>query len=457
MVPAGIAGAQIESRCLTPEMPKTLLPTWVTQLPKVESQEVSAPLASEKADSQNASANAVKDLASMPKEVRAAIELAQSGKYREAAMGGDALLRLPSHQYGDFTWDYLANATAWSHIQTGSLKGAENAHSAAVTRVADAAVCQYHRLAAAMLAETEKSANQLKDYATYREEVTKRLATRLEDYKRKINAGKQNPSSTVRERCLNDAYDHLRVMVAADPDTANERYRPSFREAADGLVKVVAPALLAEARRARDSLADTGAKLLPERQSRTWNSKVKTLWNKVQRVKRICRMHDYLVRAKLANSGDADRIFREAHRLLFAPDDPGLVWQQLGHTITLNGAAHKDLRCKVPYQETEIAPIGMTASRRQARPTIGNKTVKRTGKWRKIDGKMEGKMLKGQFGKMEDKMLKGQFGKMDGTMQKGQFGTMEGKMQKGQFGKMEGKMQKGQFGKMEGTMEPMRE
>ena len=110
-VPAGIAGAQIESRCLTPEMPKTLLPTWVTQLPKVESQEVSAPLASEKADSQNASANAVKDLASMPKEVRAAIELAQSGKYREAAMGGDALLRLPSHQYSDFTWDYLANAT----------------------------------------------------------------------------------------------------------------------------------------------------------------------------------------------------------------------------------------------------------------------------------------------------------------------------------------------------------
>ncbi len=440
-VPAGIAGAQIESRCLPPEMPKTLLPTWVTQLPKVESQEVSAPLASEKADSQNASANAVKDLAGIPKEVRAAIKLAESGKYREAAMGGDALLRLPSHQYGNFTWDYLANATAWSHIQTGSLKGAENAHSAAVTRVADAAVRQYHRLAAAMLAETEKSANQLKDYATYRDEVTKRLATRLEDYNLKINAAKQNHSSTVRERCLKGAYDHLRVMVAADPDTADERYRPSFREAADGLVKVVAPALLAEARKARDSLANTCANPLPERQSRTWNSKVKTLWNKVQRVKRICRMHDYLVRAKLANSSDADRIFREAHRLLFAPDDPGLVWQQLGQTTILNGAPQKDLRCKVPYQETKIAPLGMTASRRQARQTIQNKTVKRTGKWRKMDDKIDGKM---------DKMD----GKIDGKMDKID-GKIDGKMGK-MDGKIDDKMDKID-GKMDGMWKHMRE
>ncbi len=416
MVPAGIAAGQVESRCLPPEMPKTLFPRWVTQLPQVESQEVSPPLVNEKDNARNGSANAVKDLAGMAKEARATIELAQSGKYKEATVGGDALLRLPSHNYGDFTWDYLANATAWSHIQTGNLKAAGNAHSAAVARVVDTAILQYHRLAAAMLDKTEKSARQLKDYSTYRNEMIKRLATHLEGYNRNINAAKQSPLAPTRERCLKTAYDHLRVMIAADPDTGNELAKTSFREAADGLAKVIAPALLAEARRAGDNLSETFSSLVFERQFGIWNSRVKTLRNKVRHVKRICRMHDYLLRAKLASSTDANRIFREAHRLLFVPNNPRLVWQELGKITILNGLAHQDVRCRVPYQETKIAPFGTTATASQGDQAGWNRMGKMDGDMRKMDG---------SFNKMD-----GPFKKMDGSFKKmdGSFKKMDGKM-----------------------------
>jgi len=391
-VPSGIAAAKVESRCLPPEMPKTLFPTWVLRLPPVESQEISAPLHAPNA--RNGSAKAVTDLAGMAKEARAAIDLANDGKFREAAMAGGALLKMPSHWYGDYTWDYLANATAWSHIQTGSLKGAENAHLAAVARVVDSAVLQYHRLAAEMLGETGKSARQLKDYPAYRDEITNHLASHLANYERNIKMASQSPLAPARERCLKEAYDHLRVITAADPDKGNELARTSFRDAADGLIKVIAPALLAEARKARDALIQAYTDLLFERQWRTWNSGVTTLHNRVRHVKRVCRIHDYLARAKLANSNDADQIFRQAHRLLFADDGTRLVWQELGDMIVLNGITQKDLRRKVPWQETKIAPFGRVAGS-EPPPQVGWETMGT------MDGKMQGMNGDG-FNKMDD-------------------------------------------------------
>ena len=198
-------------------------------------------------------------------------------------------------------------------------------------------------------------------------------------------------------------------MIAADPDTGNELAKTSFREAADGLAKTIAPALLAEAKRAGDNLSETYSSLIFERQFGIWNSRVKTLWNKVRHVKRICRMHDYLVRAKLASGTDANRIFREAHRLLFVPDNPRLVWQELGKTTILNGLAHQDVRCRVPYQEPKIAPFGTTATASQGDQAGWNRMGKMDGDMRKIDGsfnKMDGsfKKMDGSFRKMNGKM-----------------------------------------------------
>jgi len=379
----GIAAAKVESRCLPPEMPKTLFPTWVMRLPPAGSQDISRPPQNARVGSQKGSAKAVTDLSGMAKEARAAIELANEGQFREAAMAGGALLKLPSHWYGDYTWDYLANATAWSHIQTGSLKGAENAHRAAVARVVDSAVLQYHRLAAKMLEETEKSARQLKDYSVYRDEMTDCLATHLAGYERNIKTARQSPLAPARERCLKQAYDHLRVITAADPDKGKELARTSFRDAADGLIKVIAPALLAEARKPRDALVKAYTGLLFERQWRAWNSSVKTLHNRVQHVKRVCRLHEYLARVKLANRGNADQIFRQAHRLLFADDGTRLVWQELGGSIVLNGITQKDIRRKVPWQETKIAPFGKVAGS-EPPPEVGWETLGT------MDGKMQG-------------------------------------------------------------------
>ena len=417
----GTVAAKVESRCLPPEMPIVLFPTWVSLLPEVGCQEISAPLAHERAASRSGAAKAVRSLSKIPKESRAAIELAQSGQYTQAATAGNALLKLPGRTYGDFTWDYLANATAWSHIQAGSLKGAEGAHRAAVARIADTAVVQYHRVAADVLRDTKKSAQQLKDYATYQDEMREGLVDRVKTFEENAQLARKVRSAEARLRRLKAAYTELRVLVAADPDIGNASAKATFRKGADGLAGDVIPVLLGEARRASDRLVALYPQMLPEHKFRQWNTEIRTLWNSVRHVKRLCRMHDYLARLKLATRGESERLFRQAHQLLFVPDNARMVWQEIGHACLLNGIAHRDLRRKVPYQETPIAPIGVTP---------GGATV--TAGWKKMDGD--------NFEKMDGKMEGGQFEKMDGKMQKGQFEKMDGKMQKGQFKKMGGKM-----------------
>jgi len=420
----GTVGAKVESRCLPPDMPKALFPMWVSRLPGADCQEYSAPLAHEMAKSQSGAAEKVTGLSNMADGPRAAIELAEAGKYAQAATAGQALLKLPGHWYGDFAWDYLANATAWSHIQSGSLKGAESAHRAAVARVFDTAVIQYHRITADVLCETRKSPEQMKDYATYQAQVREGLVDRVRKFEENAQLARKVRSAEARLRYLRAAYDELRVLVAADPEIGNSSARATFREAADGLVGEVAPAILNEARQVRDRLVAVYPQMLPEHKFDRWNTEVQTLWDRVQHVKRICRMHDYLARLRLATRGEAERIFREAHQLLFAPDDPGKVWQEIGHARILNGIAHKDIRRKVPYQETRIAPIGVTP---------GGATA--TAGWKKMDGEMQ---------------------KMDGEMQKmdGEMKKMDGKMDN-KFKKMDGKMEN-KFKRMDGKMSPMR-
>ncbi len=367
-LPATAAG-RIESHCLPPEMPMALFPSWVSTLPDIECREVSPRLirdhiASRKVVVGDARAilglTPLKEgkpdtttLADMYKEPRQAIRLAESGKYREAAKAGEALLGLGRGRYGDFTWDYLANATAWAYIQTGSLSGAVRAHNAAASRIQDIAVARYHRLAATTLHETVKSARQMQENSTYQAEIRKALEGVVKDFKLNNVLATKTRSAEARLRHLNAAYKALRVIIATDPDIGKRLQRTAFSESADGLVTEIGPALLDEAKAASDRLVALYPEMIPQRRFHQWNNNVQILWDKVRHVKRLCRMHDYLARIKLASPGNAADRFREAHRLLFVPGEEDLVWQEVG----TRPVYFKDYRRKVPYEQTKIKPM----------------------------------------------------------------------------------------------------
>ncbi len=365
----GIAQGRIESHCLPPEMPMALFPSWVSTLPDIECREISAPLIRDHlelrkvvvADArvtlglkplEQGTPDATR-LSDMCEEPRDAIRLAQSGKYREAAKAGDALLGLGRSRYGDFTWDYLANATAWAYIQTGSLSGAVQAHNAAAARIQDTAVARYHRLAATTLHETVKSAGQLQENSTYQAEIRKALEGTVKNFKLNNVLATKTRSAEARLRHLDAAYKALRVIMATDPNIGKPLQGNAFREAADGLVDDISPVLLDEARAARDRLVALYPQSLPERKFHHWNTDVQILWDKVRHVKRLCRMHDYLARIKLAGPGNAADRFREAHRLLFAPGRDDLVWQEMGK----RPVHFKDHRRRVPHKQTKIKPM----------------------------------------------------------------------------------------------------
>lgn len=395
----GAALAQVESHCPPRRMPPVLFPTWILALPGFEVQEVSSPLAYEK-EKPAESALGLRDLSKAPAEARSAVELAQGGKFREAAAAGDELLRLPSDRYDDFTWDYLGNAVAWSRIQLGDLKGASQAHSAAVARIDDTAVREYHRLAAAMLDAPGVPAAQMKDAATYRNELRKALAERLKAFDRNIAAAKKNVTVAGRVRHLNVFYEELRVLAAVDPEVANGPPRAAYRELADGLVIDIIPTMLRETKARHDRLLEAFSILLPGKNFRDWNGSIKGMWTRVRQLKRLARMHHYLARMNLATGGEADRLFRETHQLLFASEDPSKVWQPLGLTRMIDGVAQLDLRRKVPYQETIVAPIGVTPA------APGSAGVG----WGKMDGSGWDKMDGGSWNNMDG----GGWNKMDG-------------------------------------------
>ncbi|MBE3070427.1 MAG: hypothetical protein IMZ66_09360, partial [Planctomycetes bacterium] len=418
------AGAQVESHVPPADRPPALFPSWVTTLPCFECQEVSSPLARDKEKAKN-TAGGRRDLSVAGPEASAPVDLAQAGKYREAAAAGGELLKLPSARYDDFTWDYVANAVAWSRLQLGDLRGAAQAHSAAVARIEDVAVRDYHRTAAAMLGAPGLAATQVKDPAAYRAELRKALANRIKVFERDIGLAKKNVTAAGRLRFIGQFYDDLRALTAADPETANGVPLAAFRELADGLVTDVVPAVLRDSVQRRDKLIALYSRLLFQRDIGDWNSGIKTMWSQIRIMKRLCRMHHYMVRLGLATGDDATRLFAEAHQLLFSPEDPSKVWQPIGYTRLIDNIPQLDLRCKVPYQETTVAPIGVTVL--ATGPTgVG---------WSRM-GDMDGSAWNKMDDNSWDKMGNNGWGKMDGNGW--------GKMDSGRWGKMDS----GRWGKM---------
>ncbi len=422
----GAAFAQVESHFPPRQMPPVLFPTYILALPGFEVQEVSLPLAYAR-EKPAETALGLRDLSKAPADARSAVELAQGGKFREAAAAGDELLKRPSDRYDEFTWDYLANAVAWSRIQLGDLKGASQAHIAAVARIEDAAVREYHRLAAAMLGAPGIPAAQMKDPAAYRSELRKVLAERLKTFERNVAAAKKNMGVAARTRHLSVFYEELRVFTAVDPEVANGQPLAAYRELADGLAVDIIPAMLRETQTRRDRVVEAFNGLIFQKDFRDWNDRIKGMWTKIRQLKRLCRMHHYLARMNLATAGESDRQFREAHALLFAVDNLSLVWQPLGLTRMIDNIPQLDLRCRVPYQETIIAPIGVTPVASgpvgvgwSRMGKMGGEWDKMTGEgWDKMDGEGWDKMNGDGWDKMDgegwEKMDGGGWKKMDGS------------------------------------------
>ena len=375
-IPAA-AVAQVESHCVPAEYPAVLLPNSVTPQPPIESQEVSAPLFKPPAAAKSPSGfDGLPDattLDAMCKEPRDAIRLAQAGKFKEAVEAGRPLLGQARETFRDYTWDYLANAVGWAAIQSGDLRAAVDAHTAAATRIDDPAVAEYHRVIMAALSQTQKSAAQLKDAAVFRDEIRKSLADHQQKSKQSATAAQKNRYGETALRHLRSAYHEFRVLAAADPETARQEPLAAVRKAGQAVVTQVVPPLLTEGQRMQkrlDEVASAGysGHGVTAADHDKWNVDVAALWTKVREIKRYCRIHDYLVRLNLADSADSRQYFQQAHALLFAPSNAKLVWQQAGQARIINNVEHIDLRLRVPWQETPITPWGMPFSGQLATP-----------------------------------------------------------------------------------------
>jgi hypothetical protein len=399
---APAARGQIGSHSL-PQMPPALAPTWVMNRPALESQEVSAPPL-ERLKPPPAGADGRPDAVTLDdicKEPREAIRLAESGKFKEAVEMGRPLLSLSREKYRDYTWDYLANAVAWSAVQTGDLKMAAGAHSAAAGRIDDPAVAEYHRLVIAMLDQTKKSPAELKDNAAFQAEVRKGLADRQAALVPLAAAAEKDRLGEPLVRHLRDAYEKLRVLVATDPETAGKEPLAAFRKAAQALTGQVIPPAVAEAQRMHqrlDHVSNHGYHDQGLRQAEwtNYNGDVGLLWVKVQEIKRLCRLHDHLVRQNLADPGDAAKFFQQAHACLFTLSDGNQVWQKIGQMRVINQIVHMDVRPRVPWQETRITPWGIPFSGELASPPglkpmdpMDDSMQRMDGKPGRMDGQMQ--------------------------------------------------------------------
>jgi len=428
---AGVAAAQIESHYLPPEMPAVLLPPYVVSQPTLALQEVSAPLYKVPAKppaGADGSPDAI-TLEQMCKEPREAIRLAESGKFKEALEAGRKLLAKPREVYHDYTWDYLVNATAWSAIQTGDLTAAVFAHSQAAGRIDDPAVEEYHRMMMAILTDTTKSASDLKNVATFRAEVRKGLADRLESLKQVTASAEKGKSGGLLLGKLKNAYDKLRVIMAADPEVAKGEPLAEFRKAAQTMTTSVIPPLVTNAQ-AQQKLLDHAAKTgytnngIMEKDWSRWNHDVAVLWNMVHEIKRLCRISDYMVRMNLSDPGDAAALMKAAHETLFDPDKKNDVWQTTGKIVMINNIKHLDIRLRAPYNETYITPWGTDFSGQLATPhglqPLQNNMQAMdpmTGQLTPMTGQMT--PMNGQLQPMTGKMapMTGKMGPMNNPMQ----------------------------------------
>jgi len=370
-LPAAAAG-QVESHCLPETRPAGMLPSWVLNTPAVSSRQVSAPLAHEKRnqgpweaddsdirrmlglETKSAGRADARSLSTMMPEARRVVEQARSGTYRAAAEAGDRLLRSPPGRYGDYTWDYVAGATAWSHVQLGQMGAAAAAHDLAAARISDTAVAAYHRVASAALKKAAQSPGRLKDPAAYRKALREQLVDRYKVFHRHLELAKSVGSAPRRIANLQEAYKQLRVLLATDADFAQQKALPAFREAADTLCTEAIPDILDSGRQIHRQLSQAQVTPIKGHMWVTWVRLVNSLWDKVREAKRVCRIHDYLRRMGLASSRESERLFREANGLLFTPGSRRHIWNPRGGQ---HGPVSRDIRKVIPCDETQIRPM----------------------------------------------------------------------------------------------------
>lgn len=258
---------------------------------------------------------------------RGVVLAAQASKWAETVEAGRKLLAMPKETCGDFTWDYLAAATAWACLQTGDYKAAAEAHSAGASAITDVDLKEYHRRRAAAILEAVKGGDRdvpatkiddLKTPATIDNLLRKGLAEEARQVM--ISLEKVKTAKTVKIRLSNllVAYQNLRRIQAIDP-VVTQRLLGDFKAAVDSLVTDSAAAVLKQAAVQHDKLVV--AERMPMRASAMplWNSDVRAMWASIAEVKRLCRIHSYLERLGLAGTVDRDTPFKAAHELLYAP------------------------------------------------------------------------------------------------------------------------------------------
>ncbi len=366
---AGSAFGQLESNVLGDNWPTLFVPPYVMELPQPNTTELQPPrledrLAAGKVAPQSDAASDLlgiesKDgdpeatrLEDMMKAPREAITLARAGKYEEAIAKGEPLLSQDRATYGDYTWDLLTSAVAWSQMQTGAWSDSIASRRLGGSRIRDKDVKQYHMIVARTLERLQKDSpdklEQYKDHAQFQMEVIKELQEPVRQILRSIELAKNINILNGRVRNLKVAYDNLRLVMAVDRDTGNKILNDYFRPAADSLITETAQTVLEAGQKQYQVLVRAEEKPMARSQIAAWNSEVGKLWNLVREAKRLARLHNYLQRLELAGNADNGALFNSAHELLFAPGELRHVWQTTGRS-TAHGF---DMRRRAPSTET---------------------------------------------------------------------------------------------------------
>ncbi len=368
------AGLGIESHVPPSDLPEEMLPAWVKAVPPYETHEFSPPLREEVAARKEILSDVrgedvlprprsrdkvvlAESEAEMPEPAKAVVRWARVGKWQEAVEAAQKLFReRPVPPYGDFTWDYAANAAAWAYIQSGQVDRALDVHKDVLPRLNDPAVQAYHRFEAAWLAKRKRpasEANQPNDLERDRAALADEMRA-FEELAARARSAKK-PADVV--RALEDLYAKLRFLVAAQPSARTELVRNPFRPVADALVTEMVPRLETQAEHLHRTLETVSKGQLRERQWPAWNRQVTALWAIVAEAKRLCRIQDYLARVGLAREGLSEPAFRRLNRLLFVRGSTEKVWQPLGQKRRFDTWSGIDLRFHVPYLETPVRPM----------------------------------------------------------------------------------------------------
>lgn len=345
---AGLQG-QVQSHWLPNAWPWDLLPRYVSEPPAAWNQQMAAPLWYEQQAGQaatkvatdtlnevlsgdtnsstkqgRADATTLGDMLAAQREV---VQLAQAAKWAEAAESGRKLMDKPKETCGDYTWDFLASAVAWSLIQTGNYQAAAEVHRAAVAAIVDADLKQFHRRTAGAIGEVLKGGDknapqpkpeELKDAARLQGILRKGLAEEARQTMVSIEKVKTGKTVDIRLSNLLVAYKSLRTIQAVDP-VVTQRLIGDFKAAADSLVTDSAAVVLKQAAAQHEKLQVLERTPMRASAVNQWNDEVRKLWASLAEVKRLCRIHSYLERLGLAGAADRDTPFKAAHELLYAP------------------------------------------------------------------------------------------------------------------------------------------